>query len=498
MKLDTFILSCLAAAIIPSAVTADFGDAVDPTFNCPAFTTCKQVCVATIGECPFEMLCSNGNETLCPDGSCSDSCDGHDESPCEFDCAPIACQQVDRAYETCLTDYGDLYDAETACGEAELEAEIFLYTYTEPGFIICYVWFSAIPILLLLWCAYNQRISPVPGSCKDFDLDQDPCSQKSASRVGWQTGYKYHPVGVLMYCGTILSILAIYALLMWLIVQYYVQQEAIAWSWTTMRFEDEVQVLLCFILVWMFGLLFIFSLKFPHSIKIVHLRRCTLAEADFVAIAVKRLEMADNGVTFTHDHMAGLKNFFSSFYGSVHVLMTTLFSDKNSFGCERTGNATFTFRPVKKNEDGTKYITFEFRRYNLNVDDEQGETFVPGAWMPGTQTVGAILEMDKPTGLEVEEVNARRQIVGSNRVEMEVPSFLRTLKRQLSTPFYTYQIFMVFSWIPVWYYYVSSHDDHSMKSFRKTNSVTSNSSFLYIFKFHRWASPGLSLSSLAQ
>jgi len=131
--------------------------------------------------------------------------------------------------------------------------------------------------------------------------------------------------------------------------------------------------------------------------------------------------------------------------------MTSLFSDKNSFGCERTEDAAFTFRPVKTNDDGSKYITFEFRRYNLKVDEE---AFTPGAWMSGKQTIGDILKMDTPTGLDAEEIKARRQVVGSNRVEMEKPSFLRTLKRQFSTPFYTYQIFMVLSWLPLWYYYM--------------------------------------------
>ena len=468
----------LLVSNLGSFVTADFGDTYDETFDCPAFTTCKQVCVPTIADCPTEMLCDVPGETLCPDGTCSDdpTCLGHEETPCWYACAPVACRKVDNDHDTCLSKYQNLYDAEAACGEAEYVEETFLYTYTEPGFIFFYVWFGTIPLLIIAWCAYNQRFSPVPGSTQELHLDlveesdesngKPKPSQATSNRIAWQTGYKRHPIGMVLHLFTILTILTIFALLMWLILQYYVQQEAIAWSWTTMRFEDETQVLLCFILVWMYGIIFMFALKFPYSIHSIHLRRCPLQEAQFVAIAVKRLEKSNTEVTFLHDHMAGLKKFFGSFYKCGHAAMTFVFSDRNVFGCERDdsdgSDKVFKIQPVQTNQDnGTKYFTFEFRRYNLNeasVDDGSSSSkYEPGAFMSSKQTIGQILEMDTSTGLSsIDDVHKRYQIVGPNKVEMQKPNFLRNIKRNYSTPFYTYQTFMVFSWLPLWYYYVSS------------------------------------------
>lgn len=34
-----------------------FGDYVDPSFSCPATTTCANVCVASINDCPEDALC---------------------------------------------------------------------------------------------------------------------------------------------------------------------------------------------------------------------------------------------------------------------------------------------------------------------------------------------------------------------------------------------------------------------------------------------------------
>ena len=76
---------------------ADFGDFVDPTFNCPATTTCPVVCMAEDQQCPDALTCdekSGLNSTLCMDGSCSTDCTSAnlefdpDESPCPS-CRPV-------------------------------------------------------------------------------------------------------------------------------------------------------------------------------------------------------------------------------------------------------------------------------------------------------------------------------------------------------------------------------------------------------------------------
>lgn len=136
-------------------VKADFGDTVDPTFSCPALTTCAQVCVATIEDCPPEMACPNWNETLCADGSCATVCDDTLETVCEYECAPIACNRIDDSYDQCQEKYGPLYDAETICGEEESAYEMSLVEFNEPAYVFGYAWVSGVTFLILAWCAYK-------------------------------------------------------------------------------------------------------------------------------------------------------------------------------------------------------------------------------------------------------------------------------------------------------------------------------------------------------
>jgi hypothetical protein len=251
MKVNRLIVSFLAAVASnsPAAVLADWGDTVDPTFECPALTSCKQVCVPTIADCPIEMLCSgNETETICPDGSCSESCEGHGESPCAYKCAPVACAKVDIDHDSCLELYGPIYDFEAECGEEEIAEEIHLWSFTEPGFVFFYSWICGVTVILLAWCAYNQRMSPVPGSIQPLEINSKKPAENKSTTQSWQTGYKSHPIGITINFFTVVTLLGIQGLLCWLCIQYYIQQEAI--TSLTGTFDDEGQVLLAFIITW--------------------------------------------------------------------------------------------------------------------------------------------------------------------------------------------------------------------------------------------------------
>jgi hypothetical protein len=292
-------------------VRADWGDYADHSFQCPALTTCQRVCVANVTDCPPEMTC-NGTATLCPDGSCSTAglC-GEDTgtSPCEHACAPVACAKVIDYYDTCLSKYGTYYDNETACAEEEQAATTNLYTFTEPQFVGLYCYFSAVTAAVVLWCAFNQRFFPrLPQSTKPLQVSapqqqeqeeggkkvagksqkillehdslalptlsahggesSDTVRLSSGGRAGdadprfndeeqkeiespsasFQTGYRLHPLGLLLWVAVLVTIVGIQALLAYLTIMYYVQQDAI--TRIPKAFEDEVQVLLAFEYLW--------------------------------------------------------------------------------------------------------------------------------------------------------------------------------------------------------------------------------------------------------
>jgi len=148
------VLLALVLTCSPLATKADFGDYVDPTFNCPATTTCVQVCVATVDDCPESMRCED-NLTLCADGTCQESCSDDEETPCEFKCASVACPKVIDLYSSCEELYAPYYEAETFCGEEETAEETKLVHFNEPAYITAYVWVGGISVLILLWCAFK-------------------------------------------------------------------------------------------------------------------------------------------------------------------------------------------------------------------------------------------------------------------------------------------------------------------------------------------------------
>ncbi len=188
------------------------------------------------------------------------------------------------------------------------------------------------------------------------------------------------------------------------------------------------------------GFIWTFSLKFPYSVRSLHYRRCLLSDATHVAIAVTDPQTDDNEMTFNQNYIRGLRTFFSSFFAVVHEAMTFLFSDRNSFGCPRSSNGHFSIVPVLTDpDDGTRYIIFRFRRYIL-----EGDRFLPGT-LNKFNFLQDIVKANDTKGLADAVVKENRRVVGENHISMRKPMFLRCLKNEICKPFYTYQIFMIWS-----------------------------------------------------
>jgi hypothetical protein len=232
-------------------VRADFGDYVDPTYNCPATTTCPKICAATVEDCTTK--CADGL-TLCADGTCEVECADDIESPCEFDCAKVACARTIDTYDACKETYKELYEAEVTCGEAEVAEKVNKFQFNEAGFVVVYSWVAIASVLILVWCfykyvydaydgvferllsslptpktahvrsltqtliildsCYSQKIASVPGSAQLMNLDD-----KNEKTEGLQIGYKRHPIGTLLHGLTLMTLAGWIALLAWLTIQ---------------------------------------------------------------------------------------------------------------------------------------------------------------------------------------------------------------------------------------------------------------------------------------
>ena len=248
-----------------------FGDYVDPTFACPATTTCRTVCVASASDCPTDAQCPP-NYQLCADGTCvnllsssgGESCnDEGSPSPCACETLPFACaKQIDTYPDGCLGRFQEFYSNETDCIDAQVES-LTQVSFVGPWFVTCYVGISVVTALMLLWCVWNQKLARVAGSTvllesaakkkngisssinsirgavrsaadnataavvnKDEEGGDIEVSANSSTAAGeggeiWtQTGYKATIVGMIVYGLVILAHLVIQFLLLALTVEY--------------------------------------------------------------------------------------------------------------------------------------------------------------------------------------------------------------------------------------------------------------------------------------
>jgi len=213
----------------------------------------------------------------------------------------------------------------------------------------------------------------------------------------------------------------------------------------TVRFEDEEQLLKTFIIVWSVGFVWCFALKWPYTIRSLFLRRCLLQESTHVAVLVKRMgkeQKGPNGAAnksgcFGHGFLTDL---FARVYGYVRAFMSLLFSDNDCFHLSADG--VYQICPVQKGSDGTRFFVFLFRRYNFDAETAE---FVPGKMVVGESVKDLQAAGSSDNGLSVQDVEDRYRIVGLNSIEMEKPVFLKVVSEEFSKPFYTYQLFMIWS-----------------------------------------------------
>ena len=440
--------------LITRDASGNFGDYADLTFQCPAFTTCPQACVTDVANCPSSMTCPDGS-TLCVDGSCTasanDVCSSDLVSPCdELSYPSVACPKVNDYYDSCLEKYQETYDFQSQYAEDLVAETTTMLTFKEPVFIFCYIWISAVTAFIVLWCAYNQRFSPVPGSTKPL---QEATGTDISKTLWAQTGYRSNLLGNILYAMVCVTIAGFQVLLAIVTVFYYAQQGLI--TWCPVAIQDEQQALLCFIIVWMVGFFWTFALKWPASMTSLFLRRCSFENATHIAVCAP----TTNNTTEKSSPTCGAScmssqtgfarcvgysiNYFFGCLGGmssgVNTMMKFVFSDTT------TPKENWQLEHCRViNEKGARFFYYRLRRYTF--DPEVG-AFVPGDWVVGS-TLGDFIALKN--GLYDSDVQKRLSVVGPNSIRIKKPSFLKSILRQFSSKFYNYQFFIIWAWVPLW------------------------------------------------
>jgi magnesium-transporting ATPase (P-type) len=428
--------------LLVAVVNANFNDYVDSTYNCPATTTCPQVCVAAKDACPDDMKCSS-DDKLCIDGSCisaSDVCASNLNNPCEYACAPTACARVViDAYDFCLEKYKPEYEAHEVCRKTEEEA-IVQNSFRRGVVIFFYLWLVIMTLTIGIWCAYNQRWRFLAESASIQSLDE-----ADGKAVNWQSGCQTVLTGNLIYYCTVMTLFGFQVVLTACTISYYIHQDKERASVDPV-FDNERQVLQAFEVTWMLGFLWSYALKWPYSIRSLFYQRCALGEATHVSVLVPYDDdVSQSAVDDSKGtkYVVNIQRRIQILFSLVNRCMAFLFSER----AREAGKVEYC--SVETDTDRTRYFVFNFRRYNY---DDVSCKFAPGAWH-AANTIGDFDKMR--TGLAANEVEKRRRVVGPNSIEMKPPSLLRSISEEFTKPFYTYQNYMVWTWLPLWYYYMA-------------------------------------------
>jgi hypothetical protein len=402
-------------------VQADFGATVGPIDSCPVYGTCPTICVQDLSECPTQ--CDPGL-TLCPDGRCLPTCDSYPSShhdPCHDKCSTlnIVCPKVDDYLDSCYEQFQAFYDSHSACLEKERNSQPRPFHH-KVFTIVTGVWIGSVTLLVFTYTAIHRPSSPM-------SLDEN-------LQV---IGYKECWLGTLLYAAVLVTIWGFQVILAALVILYYVNQGAI--TVIEAIWEDERQILVTFEVVWMVGFVWNLIFKWPVNLRSLFWSSCPLTEATHVAVFTPN--NATRGLVLTSRYMNVLRRMWHVVQTVVHGSLARLFSQNAALV-----HGKWTICPVvtKASDDwNTTQFVHNFRRYNL----ESSGVFVP-AELSTNPTIRALLERRK-TGLTAQEVSDRLARVGRNTLEMAKPSFWRVARQEFTQVYYTYQNFIMWTWMPL-------------------------------------------------
>ncbi len=426
------------------------------------------------------------------DGSCADISNGEAcnddyveaKNPCQCDALPVACAKQIDLYDNCFERFQDYYDENDVC-LVEQKTMLPVVSFTGPWFLLGYCWMGTVTLLMLGWCAWNQRFSSVNGSVTTLERATSGVGGSENSRMGakqradsleadtknaegsplnettatpyynassnlimgeiWtQTGYKSTVAGMTIYSLVVITHILIQFLLLFFTIEYYKQQGAIV-NLGEPLFYDDVQVLIAFEIAWVIGFAWCFFLKYPASIKSLFLRRCVLNNASYVAVSAP-VQSVD-----THYDNNIIVEFLMILGNSFKSMLSFIYSDEAQHPSTNSGYKSTFCKVSVDTKTGSKYFYFRMRRY---IYCDETKKYIPGCWV-STQKIGSWLDSSYlHYGLSTEEASKRLGIVGSNVLDLKKPTVFGAIKTEFSKPFYLYQNAMVWTWMPLWYYYM--------------------------------------------
>ena len=86
---------------------------------------------------------------------------------------------------------------------------------------------------------------------------------------------------------------------------------------------------------------------------------------------------------------------------------------------------------------------------HVQLQQKKDDCFKAASYNVGT-TIGELIEAGNKTGgLKNQEVQDRRRVVGRNAIEMEKPFYPYVFLQEANNPWYLYQFYLIFTWMPL-------------------------------------------------
>lgn len=423
-----------------------FGDTVGPVDKCPAFTTCPAVCVQSVEDC--SQRCRNGT-SLCVDGHCRADCQSIPTSsnPCEpshlnahHRCSifKVACPRTNANYDVCLDRYKFEYAQYDLCAQRERDVHRQVHTvdYTETPFLALMIGLTLVTVGLVAHTRLQKEA---------HQKHRYPLAASDDQRQFCQP-YRETIVGTILYYAVVATIWAFQLVFFVLVLLYYVNQGAI--TVIEAMWKEERQILLVFEIVWFVGIVWNLAIKWPPKLRALCGQPCDPMNATYVAVWTPN--SAPHGMVASDKYVAMLRRILHVTLATINTNMAKLFSQDVELHGGAAGGQ-WTYCPVRQ-EDYRKYFVHNFRRYNL-----EGDTFVPGTLQGHPEqvlTIQQFYEQGK-VGLNTGQVLERRALVGPNTIHMDKPTFWQVMQQEFTQPYYTYQNFIMWSWMPLYYYYMA-------------------------------------------
>jgi len=286
------------------------------------------------------------------------------------------------------------------------------------------LWIVAVTICWLVYCQINRRFASTD-------------NHKKMEQNQYQAGYRQTLVGTILHGWVVATIWAFQLVLLGLSVVYYANQQTTTARQSTW-YEDEESILLDFEIVWVVGFVWSFLMKWPPSLKAVFWQRSSLSDATVVAVWTPKAPQTQ--VKSNSSGVSAVRSCIQLCQGSFHKVMTFL------FGLDSAANGTWTYCQVQSEAGRNKYFVHNFRRYNLDTNQDQ---YLPSEWKVDLGSV------DPKSGLPQSDVLVRKHHCGRNVIPMDPPTLTQVLVKEFTQPYYTYQNFIMWSWVPLWYYYMA-------------------------------------------